>query len=382
VKEREELRVAHVAPCTPHQCGLYETARELVYAERQLGIDAHIVDPRPYAKDVRGKKKIDGIEVDCPECGKHFKAVTHQEDISARPGAWDEDREVCIAPVEWAVEESDLLVSHSGLDSRFDGCDQPRIHVAHGRPNSSYRIERDGGTPIWSSYHKMSEDPRWKMLVTLWPGYGDYLRLLFPHVREMTPFVDLDRWTRKEGTYGYDGKAGEVNVVACDVWRKDKDPFHVLHAFGLFADRHPEARVHVYACTDSGRGRDVLLDCLADRGVLGTVRPIVSNLQDVYSAADMVITPHRIATRVVRETLACGTQVVAGHGNPYTPYTADIEDLRAFSKAMEDALADWRADKEKCIQVNRETAEREFDLNAVAGEFVRLFKELTDNGDS
>jgi len=372
----KELKVAHIAPATPHRCGLYETARELVWMERKLGMDAHIVDPRPYARETVGKAKISGMETDCPECGHHYKIATSKEEIPTRPLAWDEDREVCIAPVEWAVEESDVIVSHSGLDSRFDKCDTPRIHLAHGRPDSSYRIEQSGETPILSMYHKMADDPRWKQMVTLWPGYGDYLRLLFPNVRELTPFVDLDRWTRKETGYDFDGKAGGINVVCCDVWRMDKDPFHVINAYALFAEKHPEARLHVYAVTGKGKGRDVLFQCLDERGVMGTVRPVVGNLQQVYSAADMVITPHRIGTRIVREALACGCQVVAGNGNPYTQYTADVEDLREFSTAMENAWDDWKANKALCIQENRRVAETSFDLRSVAGEFIKMFQEV------
>ena len=44
------MRIAHAAIATPRKCGLYETTRELVAAERALGVDARIVDPAPNEK--------------------------------------------------------------------------------------------------------------------------------------------------------------------------------------------------------------------------------------------------------------------------------------------------------------------------------------------
>ena len=215
-------------------------------------------------------------------------------------------------------------------------------------------------------------------MVTLWPGYEHYWKLLFNPVHLFQPFVDLDHWKRKDTKYDFEGKRGGINVVIADIWRKDKDPFHMMHAFSLFAERHPEARLHCFGVDKFGKGRDILMKCLADLGVLGDVQQIIGNLEDVYSAADMLITPHKIATRTVRESLACGLQVVAGFGNPYTPYTADEEDLPLFADAMEKAWYDWHENREGRIKENRATAEREFDVKVTAKQFVNLFTELTE----
>ena len=160
IKRRpKKLSVAHIASCSPHCCGLYETARELVLAERELGINAHIVDPRPTAKEIDGKQQIRAQKAKCPKCKTDFNLVLEKKDIPTRPPAWAGDRGVCIAPLKFALG-SDIIVSHSGLDPRFKDCQVPRIHVAHGRPNSSYRIERDGETPIYTTYYEMNKDKR------------------------------------------------------------------------------------------------------------------------------------------------------------------------------------------------------------------------------
>jgi len=46
-QKKKMLNIAHIVPVTPYRNGMYETARELVAAEMALGVNAHIVDPRP-----------------------------------------------------------------------------------------------------------------------------------------------------------------------------------------------------------------------------------------------------------------------------------------------------------------------------------------------
>lgn len=380
-KRTRKLNISHVVPASPHACGMYETARELVLAERELGVNAHIVDPRPYERDVKGKKKVMVNKAKCPKCSDTFNVILREENISTRPYDWWEDRGVCVAPLAFSTEGSDVIVSHSGLDARWDKTDTPRIHVAHGRPNSSYRIEQSGETSIYSTYREMAKDLRWKAMITLWNGYQAYWELVFPNVKTFSPFVNLDEWQRTEGTYDFRGHGGKINVVIADIWRKDKDPFHVLNAYVLFARKYPEARLHIYALDkkpgEDTRARDTMIVAMKERGVVGEVCPLVKHLKEVYSAADILITPHRIATRTVREALACGLQVVAGHGNLYTPYTADPEDLEEYARAMERAVFDLREDRVGMIHRNRETAERSFDVRKTAGQFVNLFRELT-----
>lgn len=370
------MKLAHVVPVTPGACGMYETVHDLVLAERRIGIDACIIDPRLTERELRAKvqeTEPPHLDAKCPACGHDFKLYQNAQVKTGitRPPAWSGDRGVCIAPLSHAGAV-DVIVSHSGLDERFNAFSQPRIHVAHGRPNSSYRIERDGEHPIYGVYRKMADDPRWRYIVTLWPGFEYYWSLVFPRVRVINPFVDLERWNVGPADYDFDGKRGEINVVIADMWRKDADPFHSIHAFALFAEKHPEARLHVYGMDGNDRGRDVLLAALKDRGVLGETVHMVRDLAPMYCAADMVITPHRIATRVVRETLACGTPIVAASGNPYTPYTADPENLPGFAQAMEDCWKD-RKDRPNAVRTEcRQTAEFEFSPGRAAQAFGDL----------
>jgi len=373
------LKICHVAPVTPGGCGLYETTRELVLAERSIGIDACLIDPRLSERELRdmAMSSKPSIDVKCPKCSHDFKLYQNVSvnDNATRPPAWSDDRGVCLAPIAHAGK-CDIIVSHSGLDTRFDAFDVPRIHVAHGRPNSSYRIERDGEHPIYTVYKKMVDDPRWKFLVTLWPGYEHYWSLVFPRVKVVNPFVDLARWNVGPRDYAFGGKRGEVNIVIADMWRKDADPFYPIHAFAKFAEVQTNAKLHVYGMDGNGRARDTLLGVLAERGVLGETVHMMPDLAPVYRAADMVITPHRIATRVVRESLACGTPVVAGSGNPYTQYRADPEDLLGFAEAMRECLSHRRNRPNAVVAECRQTAEYEFSPAKAAGAFNDIFQEV------
>jgi glycosyltransferase involved in cell wall biosynthesis len=323
---------------------MYETVRELVAEERKQGVDAWIYDPR-----------------------------THGDPANAAP-AWTEDRGVCTVPKRF-LPTADLFVSHSGLEGPpFEQLSIPRIHVAHGRPNSSYRIERSGQTPIYTCYAQMHNDPRWKMMVTFWPGYEQYLGMLFPDVRVVPAFVDLDHWMPGSvDPYDFAGKGGEKNVAVTDIWRKDKDPFFVLHAMRLLYERRSDIKVHVYGLDPNDqKGAAVLVIQLREIGALGDVKPLVQDLRPVYEAADCVATPHTIATRVVRETLAMGTQLAAGAGNPYTPYQANIEDLSAFAEVIEQAVDDagpYRTGR------NRQMAQDEFDVRRSVSLFLELAEE-------
>lgn len=342
------MRVTHVVPVTPKRCGMYETARELVVAERAAGVDAWLYDPRP------------------PKPGPDPKG-------EGGTPPWTEDRGACVAPLHWALG-SDVIVSHSGLDERFDASPAPRVHVAHGRPNSSYRIEAGGETPIYSMYSRFAKDPRWKLMVTLWKGYEDYWRLLFPRVASVPAWVDLDHW-RPGPVDGYWGeKAGRPNVLICDLWRMDKDPFYPLHACALLARALPRMRVHVLGCGPNPKGRGAILDGLARLGVLGQVAGMLPDLRPAYMSADVMITPHRIATRTVREALASGCQVVAAAGNPYTPYTADPEDLPTYAAQVLHAWDDLRENRPVRRAANRAVAEKEFDLGRAAGAFLNLLE--------
>ncbi len=276
------MRVAHMTVVTPGRCGLYETTRELVANLRALGVDSRLVDP------------------------------TREKNTLYPKG--EDDRGAVLADMEWALG-ADLIANHSGYDNTpIEKTDQPVIHVAHGRPRSSFLSEAKGSTPIYSYWYQRNKDPRFAAIVTFWPQHAPYLETMFPGkaVHVVQSSVDLAAWNidGPKG-YGFHGKKGKVNIVCTDAFRDDVDPFVPLHAAALFAREMPGTKVHVYAKPESAnKGWSALLRRIQDDGNLGEVCGWTIGLANVYRAASFLLTAQDIDTRSVRESMACGCPVV------------------------------------------------------------------------
>jgi glycosyltransferase involved in cell wall biosynthesis len=216
--------------------------------------------------------------------------------------------------MDWALT-ADVIANHSGYDSTpIEKTSQPVVHVAHGRPRSSFLSEKSGSTPIYSYWYQRSKQARFKAVVTFWPQHVPYLQVMMPEtpVYAVQSNVDLEAWTPNGPSgYGFHGKKGsKVNIALTDAWRDDVDPFVPLHAAALFAREVKGTKVHVYAKPAKSKGFDVLLRRIAEDGNLGEVQGWSKGLANVYRAASFMLTPQEIDTRSVREAMACGCPVV------------------------------------------------------------------------
>ena len=324
------MKIAHVSLVTPRKCGLYETARELAYGLRQLGHDARFVDPVP-------KKTMLAVG--------------------------EIDRGVPISDMEWGCE-ADVLINHSGYDKTpLEKTNQPIIHVAHGRPLSSFLSERNGSTPIYSYAIQRSGYARFKAVVTFWPEYEPYLEKLWAPKKVFTVSspVDLNYWSPGKSDYNFAGLGGKVNVVMADPWsRVDVSPLPCLHAFLLFADKVEGAKLHLFALDGNMKGITALTHRM--NGTLGVRQGWAADLRSVYRSADLLITPHKIYTRSIREALACDLPVVSGR-------ECDPEDIRAFALHMYAAIRPRSYPKYRNLACNR------FDISRTAREFDAVLRE-------
>lgn len=275
------MKVAHLVIVTPGRCGLYETTRELVQGLRALGVDSRMVEP--------GHNKV-------------------------YPGGFphSEDRGIPVERMEWALD-ADIIVNHSGYDgTEIQHSDHPIVHVAHGRPRSSFLSEVKGHTPIFTYHYNKNYDPRWKAVVTFWPEHEKHLQVMFPDkpVHVVQSPVDLDYWCPGDDSYDFHGNKGDINVVCTDAWREDVDPFMPLNAFCLWARGQKGARFHLYAVPDNLKGYKALIHRIRSDGNLGELVQWTTRLREIYRAADVMITGNDIDTRSVREAMACGCPVV------------------------------------------------------------------------
>ena len=333
------MKVAHVAVVTPGRCGLYETTRELVKALRDLGVDSRLVDPTHAAN------KLHPIAVD--------KMLNDYQGFN--------DRGAPFATMDWGLK-ADILVNHSGFDTTpLAKSTQPVVHVAHGRPQSSFNSESSGSTPIYSYHYRENANARFKAVVTFWPEHVPYLQVMWPDtpVHHIQSPVDLDAWT-PDGPKGYKfgGKRGGTNVVCPDGFRNDIDPFVALNAYALWARGTQGAKLHIYGLRNK-KGWGALIKRIQDDGNMGEVKSWVSGLAHAYRAADCLITSHSIDTRSVREAMACGCPVARVAGPT----------LNGFREGFSDALS---ADR-KAV---RSAAEQQFDPVQTAEQFKQILEQI------
>lgn len=319
---------AHITVVTPGRCGLYESTRELVTGLRARGVDARLVDPT-------------------------------RETNALHPDG-TEDRGAFFADLAWALT-ADVIVNHSGLGKELEASSQPIVHIAHGRPRSSFLTEKAGSTPIYSYHYRKNADPRFKAIVTFWPEHVPYLRVMFPDkpVTCVQASVDLEAWN-PNGPRGFTfhGHKGRINAVITDAWREDVDPFTAVNAVALWAREMKGAKLHLYGAHKDQKGWAVLLRRVRDDGTLGDVQPWVKGLAHVYRAADFMVTPNAIATRSVREAMACGCPVVTMAGSVLNGFRTD------FAKALDSDRA-----------AVRQQAEVRFDPARTAAEFHQVLRQ-------
>lgn len=311
---------------TPNRCGLHETTRDLVMGLRALGVDSRLVDPFPETNPV----KFSGAE----------------------------DRGAPVADVAWA-KGADLLISHSGLNQELNDSGKPFVLAVHGRPRSSFLIERNGGTAVVSYYARLNTAKRLRAVVTFWPEHEAYLRVLMPdqNIQVVPSCADLDYWSPGPRGYEFGGKKGRVNVVCSDAWRDDVDPYYPLNAYALWAREIKGAKLHVYAKPQKAhKVWDALLNRIDQDGNLGEVKGWVTGLRTVYRTADVVLTANDIDVRTVRESMGCGCPVVRVG-----------TDLRGFRTQMAQALDTPR-------EAVRGEALRRFDPKEAAKQFKAVLE--------
>jgi glycosyltransferase involved in cell wall biosynthesis len=297
------MKLAHTAIVTPHQSGLYESVRDLVAAERAAGIDAWIADT---------------------------KAITEDRGVPINRGI--------------GIADADVIVNHSGLGNYEKGLTKPVVHCLHGRPESSFRLECNGTVGVYSFIRSAIKTPCYRLFVTFWPEFVPYWSVMIPteRLRVVTAPVDVKQWT-PDGPDGYKfgSKRGDINIAITDMWREDVTPYHAIHAAVLFADKHPGTKIHMYGVKRT-RALDALLSSVNERGCLGEVAGMVTGLANVYRAATMLVSPHRIATRAHREALACGCPVrIIEHAD--TPIAMPVGNERAA--ARQEAVEKYSAAK-------------------------------------
>jgi len=300
------LRTAAFSVFGPGRCGLYHTARDLILSERAMGIDAQLC------------------------------CVEGDKDVGQTDGP------ITVQPWQYGLD-ADVWVRHSALHPELEGMDRPIIMALHGRPESSYRLGVSDGNLIFDCVANRSADQRYRAFIYFWPEFRHHWEAIIPPEKLFYVPAMID------GPAYAGGKrlnlAGDPKILIADIWRDDLTPLDSIVAAAAYIEKYaPNGRIHIVGLPVKKERAVImpLLNGLVRKGVIGSMAGQVGNIADYYATCDVVVTPHTIATRIIRESLSAGLPVVAGAGCQFTPYRADHYDIDAVAAQIDLAITERR----------------------------------------
>jgi len=327
---------------------MYETGRNIIEAQRAIGLDCAMVD-------------------------------------AFNPGTVQRDGTFETVPYQYA-EGADVYVMHSHIPEPYLHDGTPVVCCLHGMPMYSWQSEcyypERGNDAPWSQllgYFKGTDLARF---VTFWREHLAWWEVLErpkpeSRVRYVPRPIDI-------GDLQVEGPAvrlkGSPAIIMCDQFRLIKDPLNLWFGAVHFADRYPQAQVHYYAAPppDSREFQAVArtLDHPAFRPIIGSLEHIVprARLMEAMRGADILLSGVPVTSRTVAEAKALGCDAVSG-GCEGT-YTADAGDPLDVARALEEAWLARRDDVEGAKQRNAAEARELWNpLNTARG-MLAVYEEL------
>lgn len=342
-----QLKIAHFGNFSPNSCGMFHTTSDTVLAEREVGIDSQFID-WGFSGNYNQRHSRVGLT--------HGTVTT-------------------IAP-QWAIDEADILVLHSALPDFVKACGKPIVVAIHGRPEYSFILEKLKKGSCLNLYHKLAKDLQVMSFFTYWEEHLDYWNMLLKKSVDYVPaMVDLKTFCPDGSKVDFKA-GGKPNILIADIWREDTSPFNVVFAAAKFIkEKCPGGKIHIYGMSKPNEtpAMSNILNPLKERGIVGDMHGLVKNINEVYRAADMLITPHNIATRVVREALASGCPVVAGTGSKYTDFQADSHNIPEFANEI------GRCYQNLTRAGVRQVAEENFSLEQSGKSLEKIYRKVLKN---
>ena len=336
----KQIKVGHFGNFCPNQNGMFFTIKDLIIGERKCGIDAQFVD---WGTQRQFNQQFSRV-------GLEYEGIK-------------------TLPIEWAIREADILVLHSAIPVEVKKTNKPIIMAMHGRPEYSFELERRKQGSCIETYHQYAKDKNVKAFVCFWKEHINQWKTILPEAKniEYVPAsVDLEKYNPSGKVYEFIDKP---SIIVADVWREDQTPFNVVFAAVEFLKKLKKGKLHVFGLSTPNETTAYasIFNPLKAQGIVGETHGLITYMDTVYRGADMLVTPHVIATRVVREALASGLPIVAGLGNQYTEFVANPMDIEGFKKEIERCYDYICGVRESVKKECRMIAEKNFN-NKLAGE--------------
>lgn len=313
------MKIFHVAPFGPNTCGIYEAARDMMRADILSGHEAYFVD--------RGNM-IDGKLV--------FKPVGTVDDRGGFKIVTSSFKD---------MDEADVIIAHTMPHNEWLARNEvPVIFVVHGRPLYSFRREYSSKNTVSYTYiNDIANYPRVKKMLYFWSEYKPFW--FFPPEKDLVldyPIIDQVRFSPKGEKHLIEDKhRGKYNILICDSWREDIDMFEIFNGAIQYARKFNDVKFHLYAVETEEGNRvkhcwDFMLKELTKLGAMGELCGRMPHMEKVYRSMDAVLTPHRIITRVIGESLSCGTPVIADSKCKLSQFGCDPHNPYDVSNAIRD----------------------------------------------
>jgi len=332
------MKVVHFAPYSPHACGLYHTTKDLVKAEIGQGIDAHFVDM--VREDAVATPQPNAANSKFPVIGGY---KPQQGSALGEPGkkdGWLTTSDVSVA------DDADILVRHTSLPNYLENSGIPVIMAMHGRPEGSILFDLQGDNPVVEAFHTKGQDSRYKAFFTFWEEHMAFWKRIIPErkLHYVPSMVDLMEWRPGGKRFDFGNHNGNPNILIADVWREDITPYQeVMNVVKWIKTECPSARLHIAAAPTS-KGVNYFWHALRKEKILGFAIGQTKGIKALYSACDVIVTPHTLTTRIVREGRAMGKAVIS-------------------SKELPEWLKAWKKNPAGVNRASRKIAEKEYRLS-------------------
>jgi len=339
------MKIAHFCHIGSHTSGMYMTIAELIVAENKLGMDAGLIDTHNYAGGRSDNSTGD--------------LITSKN-------------------ISWA-DDADVLVLSSAVPEDYKRKGKPLVMIMHGCPRDIFEAELFHLTPdnpaAFSTFLSFVNSARFSAFVTFWKEHYDYYKNYVPNCYYVPAGCNLNKWTPDGHKYKFNG-SGSPNIIFAEAWRFMKHPYHILHGVALAHETLPDLRLHLYGVPSKDKHLWITFCNTAKFNTfIGEFDHIITDIDDVYRSADMVITPIEVAHRITRESTACGTPVIAA-GYEHSSYSFHPFKPNEMAEQIIRCWHDLQENPEAVKQQCRETATKYMDIMDTARGMQEIYEKV------
>lgn len=348
------MRIVHFAPFAPCGCGLYEAARDMMIGDRKAGHDAHFVDTGPTTETV------------------HTEGKPGQIDTRGGSELRTEDPEIALY--------ADVIVAHTGIpDNWIVKTTAPILWIMHGRPAACFKPEQFGKGMSYSLIKEIGEWPRVKAMVTFWPYHVQFWKPIIEENKIVcfsAPPIDEIRFSPDGTRHDFKNLGGKYNIMVAESWRDDIDIYEITNGIIEYAKHaRGQAKFHFYGMETPLRCWEYLIAKLRHYDALGELWGRRPDIEEVYRAADLLLSPQRIVTRTVGEALSCGTPVIAAKGCSFATWTVKPDEPGEVADIIGTALNEIGTIPDEIERRVRESASQ-FTLKEYSDRMNKLYERI------